>query len=201
MQVGKLSACPALLRLDLSGNQLTSLAGLETSLQLKWLSASGNPLTDVSALETLSNLRVQLIAAPSTTQVSACTAQRGPAPPGAVELARARVCQLIYTHPPIPALADQQPDACLAFSIPSLIDPACNFQTHCQVGFVSKVSCCLPRSSLDGVRLSFSSSPLHLCALAYDDQRCCRAGLKPELLLARWQLGCGGAGVAARPHP
>lgn len=73
LQVGKLSACPALLRLDLSGNQLTSLAGLETCLQLKWLSASGNPLTDVSALEALSNLRVQHIAAPSTTQPSACT--------------------------------------------------------------------------------------------------------------------------------
>jgi len=45
-------------RLDLSGNQLTSLAGLEALQQLKWLSASGNALRDTVALRALSNLRV-----------------------------------------------------------------------------------------------------------------------------------------------
>ena len=57
-QVGNLSTCPALVRLDLNRNQLGSLAGLETCPQLKWLSASGNALTDLGALPALSNLRV-----------------------------------------------------------------------------------------------------------------------------------------------
>jgi Leucine-rich repeat (LRR) protein len=57
-QIGELGACAALVRLDLSGNQLTSLAGLEALQQLKWLSASGNALRDTVALRALSNLRV-----------------------------------------------------------------------------------------------------------------------------------------------
>jgi len=57
-QIGELGACAALVRLDLSGNQLTSLAGLEALQQLKWLSASGNALHDTAALRALSNLRV-----------------------------------------------------------------------------------------------------------------------------------------------
>ena len=46
------------MRLDLSGNQLTSLAGLEALPQLKWLAASGNALRDTGALRALSDLRV-----------------------------------------------------------------------------------------------------------------------------------------------
>ena len=72
LQVGKLSTCPALVRLDLSRNQLSSLAGLETCPQLKWLSASGNPLSDLGALHALSNLRVGPF-----TAITPCTLSAG----------------------------------------------------------------------------------------------------------------------------
>ena len=80
-QVGNLSTCPALVRLDLSRNQLGSLAGLETCPQLKWLSASGNALNPLLLLPALSNLRV----GPSTARPSPT------APPVAFLWARAPV--------------------------------------------------------------------------------------------------------------
>ena len=39
------------MHLNLSGNNITTLAGLENLTNLTYINASGNPLTDTSALE------------------------------------------------------------------------------------------------------------------------------------------------------
>ena len=46
-----LSALPKILRLDLTGNALTSFEGLTTHTSLKWLSVASNAVTSVPALD------------------------------------------------------------------------------------------------------------------------------------------------------
>ena len=46
-----LSALPKLLRLDLTGNKLTSMEGVTASTSLKWLSVASNDVTSIPALD------------------------------------------------------------------------------------------------------------------------------------------------------
>ena len=50
MQVCVLPSLPRLLRLDLSGNRLTSLEALSVHSSLKWLSVANNGITTIPPL-------------------------------------------------------------------------------------------------------------------------------------------------------
>lgn len=59
-QILRLSTCSQLIRLDLSNNSLTSLAGVSQNTTLKWLSAQSNQITSLNGTDSLKQLQVYL---------------------------------------------------------------------------------------------------------------------------------------------
>lgn len=56
-QVGDLTTCPSLIRLDLSQNAVQDTSFAATCQQIKWLSLANNPITDLGPLQRLTNLQ------------------------------------------------------------------------------------------------------------------------------------------------
>jgi Leucine-rich repeat (LRR) protein len=60
-QVGDLTTCPSLIRIDLSQNAIQDTSFATTCQQIKWLSLANNPVTDLRPLECLTNLQACLL--------------------------------------------------------------------------------------------------------------------------------------------
>lgn len=60
-QVGDLTTCPSLIRIDLSQNAIQDTSFATTCQQIKWLSLANNPVTDLRPLECLTNLQARLL--------------------------------------------------------------------------------------------------------------------------------------------
>ena len=63
-QVGDLSSCPSLIRLDLSQNSIEDTSFVTTCQQIKWLSLANNPVADLRPLQCLTELQVASLVDP-----------------------------------------------------------------------------------------------------------------------------------------